>query len=129
MSHFTRVRTRITDREKLKRALTDLKHNYRENTVVRGYQGANLNADVVVAPGGDYDIGFEKGADGNFTVVADWWGVTQACGLREKEFVDPVVQRYAYHTVVEQAAKQGFQVVQETTGADQTLKVTVRRWS
>ena len=129
MSHFTRVRTRITDREKLKLALGDLRHSYKEDTVVRGYMGQKLKADVVVSPGGAYDIGFEKAKDGSYQVVADWWGVTQECGLKEQDFLQPVVQRYAYHTVGEQVAKQGFQVVQETVGADPTVKVTVRRWA
>ena len=129
MSHFTRVRTKITDREMLKRALGDLKHSFREDTIVRGYMGAKLKAEVVVAPGGDYDIGFERANDGNYQVVADWWGVSKDAGLSERDFLAPVTQRYAYHTVVEQVAKQGFQIVQEATGSDQTLKVTVRRWS
>lgn len=129
MSHFTRVRTQITDVERLKVVLTDLRHAHRDQTVVRGYQGNSLQADVVVNPGGGFDIGFEKGADGAFQIVADWWGVQKDTGIAEADFVRGVVQRYAYQTVVEQVAKQGFQVVQETVGADQTLKVTVRRWA
>lgn len=129
MSHFTRVRTKITDREKLKHALADLKYQFKEDAVVRGYQGAKLKAEVVVKLSGEYDIGFERGSDGTYQVVADWWGVHKDNGLQENTFVQPVSQRYAYHTVVEQVAKQGFQVVQEATGADQTLKVTVRRWA
>jgi hypothetical protein len=31
--------------------------------------------------------------------------------------------------VVEQVAKQGFSVVQESVGTDQTVKLTVRRWA
>ena len=129
MSHFTRVRTKITDREKLKHALADLKYQIHEDAIVRGYQGAKLMAEVVVRMKGAYDIGFERSSDGTYQVVADWWGVQKDDGLGEQSFVQPVVQRYAYHTVVEQVAKQGFQVVQEATGADQTLKVTVRRWA
>ena len=129
MSHFTRVKTQITDVEVLKRALTDLKYPYAEDAVVRGYQGKSENAQVVVRPGGDYDIGFIEGEDGNYQVVADWWGVGKDAGLREQAFLNPVMQRYAYHKVVAQVAQQGFQVVQETVGADQTVKLTVRRWA
>ena len=129
MSHFTRVKTQITDVEVLKRALADLNYAYGEDAVVRGYQGKKEHAEVVVRPGGDYDIGFIKGKDGNFQIVADWWGVTKDNGLKEQAFLNPVMQRYAYHTVVEQVAKQGFQVVQEAVGTDNTVKLTVRRWA
>ena len=130
MSHFTRVKTQITDVEVLKRALADLKHPYVENTIVRGYQGKNEQAELVVQPGGAYDIGFTRaGADGAFHVVADWWGVEREAKLREKAFLEPVMQRYAYHKVVAEMAKQGFSVVQETVAADQTVKLTVRRWA
>lgn len=129
MSHFTRVKTQITDVEVLKRALSDLKYPYAENTLVRGYQGKKEQAELVVRPGGDYDIGFVKGQDGNFQIVADWWGVHKDNGLKEQAFLNPVMQRYAYHTVVEQVAKQGFSVVQESVGTDNTVKLTVRRWA
>jgi hypothetical protein len=128
VSHFTRVKTQITDREMLVKALADLKYKVAENATVRGYQGNKLTADVVVQPGGAYDIGFEKSADGSYQVVADWWGVEQDTRVTTKAFMEPLTQRYAYHKVVAEVAKQGFQIVQETTGVDQTLKVTVRRW-
>lgn len=129
MSHFTRVKTQITDVGMLTRALTDLKYPFAENTLVRGYQGKNEQADVVVKPGGAYDIGFVKAADGSYHIVADWWGVEKEAKLRERSFLEPVMQRYAYHKVVDEVAKQGFQVVQESVGVDQTVKLTVRRWS
>lgn len=129
MSHFTRVSTQITDVGMLKRALTDLKYNFAEHTLVRGYQGKNEQAELVVQPGGSYDIGFVRNPDGNFHIVADWWGVEKDAKLRERTFLEPVMQRYAYHKVVDEVAKQGFQVVQETTGTDQTMKLTVRRWA
>lgn len=129
MSHFTRVKTQITDVEVLKRALSDLSYTYQEKTLVRGYQGKKEQAEVVVQPGGAYDIGFKQERDGAFHVVADWWGVEREAKLREKAFLEPVMQRYAYHKVVAEMAKQGFQVVQETVAADKTVKLTVRRWS
>ena len=129
MSHFTRVKTQITNVDVLKRALSDLHYTYAEGAIVRGYQGKKEQAELVVQPGGDYDIGFVKAADGNYQIVADWWGVHKDNGLKEQAFLNPVMQRYAYHTVVEQVAKQGFSVVQESVGTDQTVKLTVRRWA
>lgn len=129
MSHFTRVKTQFTDLGVLKQTLTDLNYRVAETATVRGYQGATERAELVVRPGGNYDIGFVRGKDGHYQVVADWWGVERDAGLREQKFLEPVARRYAYHKVVQEVAKQGFQVVQETTAADQTVKLTVRRWA
>ena len=112
----------------LVKALADLNYKVAENATVRGYQGNTLKSEVVVQPGGKYDVGFDRTKEGAYQVVADWWGVQQDLGLSTKAFMDPVTQRYAYHKVVAEVAKQGFQVVTEQTAADQTLKVTVRRW-
>ena len=129
MSHFTRVKTQIADADVLRLALADLRYEVRENTLVRGYQGKKEQAELVVRPGGDYDIGFVKDRDGHYHVVADWWGVQQSAQLSEKAFLEPVTQRYAYHKVLAEVQKQGFQLVQEAVGADNTVKLTVRRWA
>lgn len=129
MSHFTRVKTQITDLDVLKRSLADLEYACAEGAVVRGYQGKQEKAELVVRPGGDYDIGFVREADGAYALIADWWGVHQAIGLKEPAFIGPVMQRYAYHKVLDTVRDQGFQLVQETHGKDATLKLTVRRWA
>jgi hypothetical protein len=128
MSHFTRVKTRMVDAEVLCQALRDLGHEPERHARVRGWEGKSAPADVVVRPGGAFDVGFERAEDGSLQVVADWWGVGRDTGLREATFLPPVLQRYAYHTVVSQAAAQGFHVVQETVGADKGIKLTIRRW-
>jgi hypothetical protein len=129
MSHFTRVKTKMTDVEVLCEALRDIGHEPHRGVVVRGYAGRSAPAEVVVRPGGAYDVGFARAPDGTLHVLADWWGVGRDTGLREETFLPPVLQRYAYRTVVKQAAAQGFRVVQEVVGADQGIKLTIRRWS
>jgi hypothetical protein len=128
MSHFTRVKTQITDLPLLKRALLDLHYAILDKAIVRGYKGRHATAEVVVRPGGAYDVGFVKDEDGSYNLLADWWGVKRACGLSEQTFLAPVLQRYAYHKVLDSVTAQGYQVVEETTSADQTVKLTVRRW-
>ena len=43
--------------------------------------------------------------------------------------LEKVQQRYAYHTVLTEAAKAGFDLVEEETGRDNVIRLTVRRWS
>ena len=76
MSHFTKVQTKITDFDCLKQALEDLQYTCQEGEVrVRGWRGQWSEADLVVDTGGPYNIGFRKASQGNYEVVADWWGV------------------------------------------------------
>jgi hypothetical protein len=44
-------------------------------------------------------------------------------------FLAKVTQRYAYHTVLETATSQGFQVAQEAQNSDGSIRLVVQRWS
>lgn len=77
---------------------------------IRGFLGRRTAAELRV-PGrdGGYDVGFRKSSDG-YEVVADWWGVK---GIRQKEFVQQVSQRYGYHAARDKLEQQGFSIVSE----------------
>ncbi|MDQ3462093.1 MAG: DUF1257 domain-containing protein [Actinomycetota bacterium] len=76
MSHFTRLRTKLAEREHLLAALGDLGYAYEQGQVeIRGYQGKRAKVDVKVATSNaGYDIGFARG-EGAYEVEADWWGI------------------------------------------------------
>lgn len=128
MSHFSRVQTKMTDQDCLHSALVGLKYDVVSRALVRGFTGRTVEADLVVRPGGSFDIGFERQSDGAFTLVADWWGVEREAGVREAEFLPPVLQRYAYEVVCREMVSQGFQLVRESVAADQSVQLTLRRW-
>lgn len=46
-----------------------------------------------------------------------------------REVYAQILQQYAYHQVVSELKSQGFAVSQEKVDEDQTIKLTVRRWS
>jgi len=65
-------------------------------------------------------------------MVADWWGVK---GAGERKITQELEQQagriqkeYAKKMVLEQAAKDGFDVVSQTEEQDGTLRIVVRRW-
>jgi len=66
-------------------------------------------------------------------MIADWWGVTgigQKKIARElKQQADLIQQEYAKKMVLEQTARDGFEVVSQTADADGTIRIVVRRWS
>lgn len=113
MSHFTRIRTQIREREHLTQALRDLHHQYQEGVdlVVRGFAGGRERADVVVNTGSNYDIGFQRKAE-EYEVVADWWGVQGNTRIRQQTFVEQVSRQYAYNLIKAQA-QEDYMLIEE----------------
>ena len=115
MSHFTRVQTVIRDQALLEEALRQLNYQFQsgESVLVRGYQGNQESAQVVVDTGSDYDIGFQRQADQSFAVCADWWGVRNKTKLREESFLQDLNRTYAHLAVKQQVIKQGLIIEEE----------------
>ncbi|WP_373540167.1 DUF1257 domain-containing protein [Chamaesiphon sp.] len=128
MSHFSNIKTKIRNVESLTAALTDLGIDWKTGPqAVRGYQGDTRTAAVVIEQENGYDIGFSSNGNNEYELIADlqfWqqnWSVDR--------FISQVTQRYAYHTVVTEATKQGFQVAEESNQQDGSIKLVVQRWS
>lgn len=125
MSHFTRIRTQLRNIATVQRALEDMGYNVEEKQTVRGYRGSQINADLVVRMDGGFDIGFTQQAEDEVAMVADFWGLK----LDKETFLKQLTQRYAYHTVMEQAQAEGFQVVTEENQQDGSIRLVVQRWN
>ncbi|MBI4576754.1 MAG: DUF1257 domain-containing protein [Planctomycetes bacterium] len=133
MSHFTRVETELRNLVRIRQALEDLGYTVVEGkggqVRVRGYSTATEEAELAVdIEGSYYNIGLRQTADGTYGLVADWDEIEATTEVRQQVFVQQLTQRYAYHTVVEEAAKAGFKVAEEVTDADGSLRLTVRKW-
>ncbi|MGK0358011.1 MAG: hypothetical protein ACI9U2_000294 [Bradymonadia bacterium] len=130
MSHFTTVETKIKDLVALKAALKDLGFAYSEaeqGVEVRGYLGQKETAELSIHASKQYDVGVKATANG-YEFVADWWGVETGRGITQDKFVKQVTQRYAYHKVLSEVAKQGFTIETDEVSEDKTISLTVRRW-
>lgn len=123
MSHFTRIKTQIAVLEYLKQALSDLNYTYQEGALtVRGYGGKQMAVDLAIQTKG-YPIGFKR-SGATYEVVADWWGVR---GVKQKEFLQAVTQRYAYQATLNELRTQGFDLVSEQTEAQGQVHLVMRR--
>lgn len=127
MSHFSNIKTQIRNLNSLKAALSDLGIDWKEGpSPVRGYQGQSQTAEVVVEQDNDYDIGFSWNGK-EYELVADLQYWQQP--LTVDGFLKRVTQRYAYHTVVEETAKQGFHLAEQQKNEDGSIRLVVQRWS
>jgi hypothetical protein len=128
MSHFLNIRTQIREREHLVQALRDLHHQFQisptqtNDLVVRGYQGNRERAEIVVATGTDYDIGFQKKTD-CYEICADWWGVEKGL-IKQQTFVQQLNRQYAYNIIRDQARIDD-RVFAEEQLPDGALRITV----
>jgi len=123
MSHFTTIKVQIKDGSVLAESLRELGHEVLHNVEVRGYQGNKTTAEYVIRQSNGYDLGFRRSGD-NYELVADFWGA----GIDEKAFVNAVNQKYAHKMLMQSVVEQGFDVEEEETLEDGTVRVVVGRW-
>ena len=127
MSHFSNIKTQIRNLASLQAALTDLGIDWKSGPrSVRGYRGQTRSAEVVIEQKNDYDIGFSWNGK-EYELVADLQYWQQS--LSVDGFLNRVTQRYAYHTVMQETAKQGFQVAEQQQNQDGSIRLVVQRWS
>jgi Protein of unknown function (DUF1257) len=105
MSHFSTLRTKITDAEILKTSLRDLGINVRIEADVRGYNNQQIRADIVASLEGDYDLGWSRNADGSFDLIADLWGVAKK--HNQTELINSINQKYAVNKTLNEVRRPG----------------------
>jgi glucose-6-phosphate dehydrogenase assembly protein OpcA len=105
MSHFSTLRTKITDAEVLKQSLRDLGITVKTDAEIRGYNGQRLRADLVAELDGDYDLGWSRNADGSFDLIADLWGVAKK--HNQTELINAINQKYAVNKTLADVRRPG----------------------
>lgn len=133
MSHFTQVETKINDLVALRAAMEELGLALEEAEAgqvvkVRGWKGSTLAAEAKIKASKSYDIGLQRNEDGTFRLVADWWGIEEELNEKAEALQQKIIQRYAYHKVKSEVAKQGFTLDEEDVQADGTIKLSVSKW-
>lgn len=107
MSHFSTLRSKLTDAEILKASLRDLGMTVKTNADVRGLCNQAIPADIVVVLDGDCDLGWSRNADGSFAIVADVWGVAKNHNL--ERLMSAINQKYAVNNTLASVKRPGLQ--------------------
>ncbi|MBZ8178765.1 DUF1257 domain-containing protein [Oscillatoria salina] len=123
MSHFSTIKVQIKQGEILNEVLQELGYNVELNTTVRGYHGDTTNAEYVIRQANGYDLGFRRNGE-NYELVADFWGAK----IDRQDFVHKISQKYAHKTLMATVKEQGFNVEEQETLADGTVRVVVGSW-
>lgn len=123
MSHFTTIKVQIKNGEILHQTLQELGYTVEYNKKVRGYAGNKTNAEYVIRQDNGYDLGFRR-TDETYELVADFWGAK----IDQQGFVNSIMQKYAHKMLMTSVQEQGFNVEEEETLEDGTVRVVVGRW-
>lgn len=111
MSHFTRLKTKMNDKECIIKALKNLGYSYEENSKIRGYGGRSRNGDIVIKTAGQYDVGFIKSSNNDFyQITADWYGAASSIGKSRQNFVREVQREYAVTKIMKEIRKKGYRL-------------------
>lgn len=123
MSHFSKIKTKISNKTYLIEALEKMNYQVKTgNYNCVGYQGNSIPVEILInLPNNNYNIGFALN-NGYYELVADWYGIREVNSDHlltsiEKEIEkieNKIKQQYAYLSTVKNLKDKGFQVVEET---------------
>lgn len=125
MSHFTKVRTRLTDRAVLEGALQRMGYAVEPpGRGIKGWMGQRTDAAFKIKPTPkSYEIGFIPSSSG-FTIVADWYGVE---GVSEAALLVQLTQQYAVEATMRTLEARGFELDTQVNDDDGMVRLKLRR--
>ena len=133
MSHFTRLKTRITDVAALTKALADVGfknvevHDTPQHLYGVGGDRREQTAEVIIRKKHigwlSNDIGFQRQPDGTFEAIISAYDRRKY----SPKWLDQLTQRYAYHAARAKLTEQGFDLVSEETAKDGRIHLVLRR--
>jgi hypothetical protein len=123
MSKFVKIRTELRDPALIKHSLSDLRVPYKENARYKHIFSdfEDVVPLLVTVPGAKFGL---RDVDGVYEVVGDDMQLKRIQSIMQR-----VQQRYAYHKVLAETADAGFELVEEQSGRDGVIRLTVRKWS
>lgn len=107
MSHFSTLRTKISDAAVLKTSLSALGIEVKTDADIRGYNGQRIRADIVAVLDGEYDLGWSENTNGSFDLIADLWGVAKK--HNQTELINSINQKYAINKTLAETKQPGLQ--------------------
>jgi hypothetical protein len=133
VSHFTTIKTKITDTKSLITALEELGfkqvETYETAQPLYGYQGdiRTQTAEVIIrrhfVGRASNDIGFKRQADGAFIAVISQFDRH----TYSDAWLSRLTQRYAYHATRAKLQEEGFALVSEQHTEDGRIHLVLRR--
>ncbi len=128
MSHFSTIKTRLRKKEPLVKALVQLGYvPEKEESLVRGYRGQTVKAELAVKMPKGGDMGFKWNENTKaYELVTDLDLWKQSIPV--DRFLSKLTQQYALSTVLSATSEEGFEVSERKNNVDGSIELVVTRW-
>ena len=125
MSHFVTIKTEILDPEILKKTLSDLGFETKEEISISGHQGQRESVDLAVQIDSGFRMGFKKNErNGSYEIAGVAEFIHQP---RTQRFIKMIRQEYAYRKVISETRRKGFNLVHEDRVKPGVIKLVLRK--
>jgi hypothetical protein len=124
MSHFSKITTRIVNKQYLIDALKRLNYDLEVGQLkCRGYNGNQSDVEILIKlTNNNYNLGFRRSGE-FYELIADWYGIqglssNSLISSLEREITlieNKIKQKYAYETTIKTLEEQGFDLVEEVS--------------
>ena len=127
MSHFTKIKTKLSDRTTIEKSLSDLNIQWEsETTKVRGYKGQQHEAEIIIRQKNNHDIGCAWTGK-QYELVTDLMFWDQKYSVNK--FLNQLNQRYAFNLITKVSEEQRFQYVGAETQQDGSIRLVLRKFA
>ena len=122
MSHFSKIRTNISNRNILEKTIKDLGFYYNIDSVTNNYP----NLYVYDAIDSSNHIFYFMWDNSRYILMADLmlWNLS----VNFENFFEQLNQKYAYNLVLSYSKDNGFQAKNENLMQDGSIRLTVQKW-
>jgi len=123
MSKFVSLQTSLRERAFLLSALKDVKCEVLKTKKIKTLLNRVYDVDIAVkTPFGI--VGFIKNKNNEFELAGD-----DMILKKNTKFIEQLTQKYAYHHVLTEAKKAGFNLVKETVDGEKSVRLVLRKWN
>jgi hypothetical protein len=123
MSKFVQLKTQLRDSQMIKLALDDLNLQYSEDAKYTHRWSGYSEVVPLLVTDANITFGLRQAGDGSYEAVGDDMQMRRILPA-----LDRITRRYAYQMVLAETSAAGFDLVEETVGQDDVIRLTVRRW-
>ena len=124
MSHFSTIKTKLTNEDHLLKALRVLQYPaYIDKRLQNPVDHRHEEVEVQIAV--DNKIGFKwNGTEYDLIVELDAWDLD----VPVQRFIDKITQQYAIASIETDTAKEGFTVESKVENVDGSVELVVSKW-
>lgn len=126
MSHITKVKTRLKDKQILCETLKKIGYHLHEGgVIISAYRSRQRQKVEMVAEKNGKRLGFRRSVsdDNCYEILADW--ETQKGG--REEIVNEIFQIYSSEKVIKTARLKGYSLMQNRTNRNGQIEITLRK--